>query len=33
MLPSFFGFKGVGLMFRDVKTNMLFTMNLLAKDE
>lgn len=32
-LPDFFGFKEVGLMFRDVKTNMLFTINLLSKDE
>lgn len=32
-LPEFFGFKEVGLMFRDVKTDMLFTINLLSKDE
>lgn len=31
-LPRFFGFQEVGLLFRDVKTNLLFTMNEISDD-
>jgi hypothetical protein len=32
-LPRFFGFEDVGVVFRDVKRNQLFTMNVLSQDE
>jgi len=33
LLPGFFGFEEVGVMFRDVKSDLIFTMNELTKDE
>ena len=33
LLPGFFGFEEVGVMFRDVKSDLVFTMNELSKDE
>ena len=33
LLPQFFGFEGANILLRDVKTNLIFTINELSKDE
>ena len=32
-LPKFFGFEGAGILLRDVKTDFIFTLNELTKEE
>lgn len=33
ILPEYFGFEGAGMLLRDVKTDFLFSINELSKDE
>ena len=32
-LPGFFGFEGLGILIRDMKTDLLFTINEIDEDE